>query len=535
MKKNSCCECCGGNLKMLGNRYIKCEYCGQVYSVTEDGGSSVINVEDVYQDALKLKKTSNRENMKEAEKRLSRLRIEELEKINRQKKAQRNKKIAFYFVTILAGMTTCLLIAFFISTSYKKAREEKYITAFAAYEEENYEEALKIFEELKDYNDASKYVAEIRKLMEESRKVYEESKIWYEIKEYGKALEGFSSIRFYSDSETYIEQISDEIIQNARELFEREDYNKAKELIGLIPEDSEQYYTGIALGKEIEEAEKVAEEARQAAILLENYNKAIELYDASDYISAQSMFMELNGYEQSAEYLNKIGDILYDQAKVLYDAGDYVACAKGIKNIADSLEWVNYQLSNELLQRAKTDYTNKVNAEAKNILVSENYEAMCTYLKSMVCELYTSSDASVIIDEYKPVPLSSLDIFSKEYINPIGFEASVEDNVGNTHSNVLVGTNQLSYYISGKYATISGVGFAFKEFTNPNYNMKFVIYGDNMEELYYLELGAGEKPQEFCISIEGVEVLTIYLAAGGSFGGADEFAGIGELCLNKVP
>lgn len=568
MKKSPCCECCGGSLKMLGNLYIKCEYCGQVYYVSEDGGPSIINTEDVYQDALKLQKTGIKENLKEAanlfeilgvykdsdvqvldclgsirqieieeeEKRLSRLRTEELEKINRQKQFQRNKKIAFYFVTILVGMMICLLIAFSVSTSHKRAREEKYVTALAEYSEEKYEKALVLFKELNDYKDASLYVKDIQTLMEESKKIYEEAKVLYEVEEYGKALDSFSSIRFYSDSEAYIEQICDAIMLVAKEYLKKEDYDNAKALIALIPKDSNQYNNSITIGKEIERAENAAEEARQAAILQENYKKALELYNASDYISAQSMFMELNGYEQSVEYLDNIGNMLYEQAKALYEAGDYLDCANVVKGIDDSAEWVNYQMSNELLQRAKNDYTSKVNEKANKILMNENYDAMCNYLNSVVCELYTSMDASIMINEYKPVPLSSLDIFAKEYSNPIGFKSGIEDNVGNIHSNVLVGLNQISYYIHGDYATISGVGFTFKEFTNSIYDMDFAIYGDNMEELYHLKLGVGEIPQEFCINIEGVEVLTIYLSAGCSMAGwVDEFAGIGELYLNKVP
>ena len=567
MKKNSCCECCGGSLKRLWKYYIKCEYCGQIYSVAEDDGLNLVSVEDVYQEALKLKTSCNKEKLKEAaslfgslgaykdsdiqskecfgdmrrikieeeENRLSQLRREEQKKIYRQKLVQRIKKVAFYCGTILAGMAVCTLIVFWVTSSYKKAREEKYAAALTEYETENYEEALRMFEELKDYNDALTYVADIQKLLEDSQKIYEESKVRYEVKEYGKALEGFGSIRFFGDSEAYIEQICDAIMQDARELLESEDYNSAKEMIALIPKDSEQYYAGISLGKEIEAAEKAAEEARQAAILLENYNKAIELYNANDYVSAQSMFMQLNGYEQSAEYLDKIGNALYDKAKALYDAGDYLACAEGVKNIDESTEWVNHMLVNDLLQKAKSDYANKVNTEAKSILVNENYDAMCTYLKTAVCELYASSDASVMIEEYKPVPLSTLEMFLKEWGNPIGFMSDVEDKVGNTYSNVLVGYNKISYYIHGQYDTISGTAFIFKDCIDSEREMIFGIYGDSAEELYYLELGAGEAPQEFCINIKGIEMLTIYFSGGDGFLGADEYAGIGDLCLNKIP
>lgn len=573
MKKNSCCECCGGSLKRLWKNYIKCEYCGQIYSVAEDDGLNLVSVEDVYQEALKLKTSCNREKLKEAaslfgslgaykdsdiqskecfgdmrrikieeeENRLSQLRREEQKKIYRQKLVQRIKKVAFYCGTILAGMAVCTLIVFWVTSSYKKAREEKYATALTEYEAENYEEALRLFEELKDYNDALTYVADIQKLLEDSQKIYEESKVRYEVKEYGKALEGFGSIRFFGDSEAYIEQICDAIMQDARELLESEDYNSAKEMIALIPKDSEQYYAGISLGKEIEAAEKAAEEARQAAILLENYNKAIELYNANDYVSAQSMFMQLNGYEQSAEYLDKIGNALYDKAKALYDAGDYLACAEGVKNIDESTEWVNHMLVNDLLQKAKGDYANKVNTEAESILVNENYDAMCTYLKSAVCELYASSDASVMIEEYKPVPLSSLDIFSGGISSGSAFEyqSGIVDNMGNSHINVLThGPNEYSYYIGGEYATISGIGFIFKEHATIGDTMKFIIYGDNKEELYHLEMTGGDFPQDFCVDIEGIQVLTIYF--DGYFYNAFainyfDFAGVGELNLNKTP
>jgi len=556
MKKNSCCECCGGSLKMLWKYYIKCEYCGQIYSVAEDDGLNLVSVEDVYQEALKLKTSCNREKLKEAaslfgslgaykdsdiqskecfgdmrrikieeeENRLSQLRREEQKKIYRQKLVQQIKKVAFYCGTILAGMAVCMLIVFWVTSSYKKAREEKYAAALTEYETENYEEALRLFEELKDYNDALTYVADIQKLLEDSQKIYEESKVRYEVKEYGKALEGFGSIRFFGDSEAYIEQICDAIMQDARELLESEDYNSAKEMIALIPKDSEQYYAGISLGKEIEAAEKAAEEARQAAILLENYNKAIELYNANDYVSAQSMFMQLNGYEQSAEYLDMIGNALYDKAKALYDAGDYLACAEGVKNIDESAEWVNHMLVNDLLQKAKNDYANKVNEQALDILRKQGYSAFKEYITNMISDLYSHEDAKKMWDLYEPISLLNLETFADSgyiYVDTSyrnhcswGDDHQFVDNFGNVYSygmnyvvpNFSMSSSYIEYYVKD-YNYLNGTIILNEYCKSEETAGRLVIYGD--EQLIYTssDVKKGFEPVYISIDISMYNVI----------------------------
>lgn len=567
MKKSSCCECCGGSLKRLGNRYIKCEYCGQVYSVAKNDDVSTIDVEDVYQDALKLCKTGVEENIKEAanlfkelgaykdsdeqaaiclgrvreiaieeeEKRLSQLREEELEKINSRKQAQKNKRIAFYFMTILMGIVACILIAFVINASYKKVREEKYVTALSAYEEENYEEALKIFEELGDYCEATIYVSDIRKIMEESKKVYDEAYAWYEAKEYEKALEGFTSIVFYGDSETYIEQISNAIIQDARAFFEAEDYNSAKVLIALIPKDREQYYKGIALGKEIEEVEKAAEEARKAAILLENYNKAIELYNSNDYISAQGMFLELNGYEQTAEYLEKIGNALYDYAKALYDAGDYLACAETLKSIDDSSEWVNCQLALELWEKAKGKYADGVTTEAISLYRNENYNSMVTYLETKVCELYPRERASELKNEYEPVNLATVERFSVS-MEPYWNTGDCQDTFGTDYSSVknyliLKSTNAfLEYYVDGEYVSLSGTVSPHSKLINDGWGT-LKIYADD-KLVYSQKITRKTEPIEFTVSIEGAKYIGMEVE-GDCYGWVDSVLLLTNLFLNK--
>lgn len=56
------CKVCGGSIKRVANKYIKCNYCGQIYGMN----ANIIPEEEIYQEAEKLQSLSTVESNRDA-------------------------------------------------------------------------------------------------------------------------------------------------------------------------------------------------------------------------------------------------------------------------------------------------------------------------------------------------------------------------------------------------------------------------------------------------------------------------------------
>lgn len=491
-------------------------------------------------------------------------RMEE-ERAERRQKMQKVKKNIGRIVLVAAAIVLCVVIVNTVVQSRKKAQEDKYVTAVAKLEDNSYDEALTLFKELGSYKDAADYVSdieelaadyqaaeakyeaaeygdalekfkalgdyrksadyvsEIEQIMADSQTAYEEATALYEAKEYSKALEQFASIEFYMDSADYIDKIGEEVLSEANSAFAAKDYEEAAKLIALIPESCASYQDAAALIEKIE-AEKQA--ISDAEAMLANYNQAIELYNSGDYTNARVLFLELNGYEDSANYLNLIAEDIYEQAEELYDDGELLACVEAARNIDESTEWEQYQQAVTLIDNAKTAYATQVNDDAIIVLRAEGYSAFEEFVVAAVCDLYSEEEARSLCNQYKPVSLATLTATDDSgYVNVGAFykyqnnwddEYKYTDSLGKTYE---YGMNRMdqsfstadndSYieYDVTRYNFLTGTVILNEYCESSEKAGTLVIYGDGEEIYTSPDVLSGFEPLYISVDISEYNVI----------------------------
>ena len=553
------CKVCGGTVDTLGGNYIKCDYCGQVYSLSGE----YMSAEDVYNDAIAMQKKdtildnenarmllegisgykdsdekalnsySNIENIKIAaeEKRLKEERKLELERKLQEQKSVRDKKNKKVIIGLVTISLLVIIIVLMIMQKRTETLNQKYSDAIELYENGDYIEAEKIFEEISEYKDSKNYIQQIANKMSDLQSVYENAVAMYEEENYIESIHSFNEILSYLDSANYVELCANALYEQAKDNIEKKEYDKAKDLLSNIPEKSSLYNKAIELTKSIDE------------IMLNNqYDIAVGLYNSNELLEAQKRFMEISDYEDSKNYLQMIGNTLYEQAKSYYDIGDYINCVSYLYNIDEKSEWERYEDAIALNDSAKKMYKEAVETSALKILKEQSYNSFKEYLNNVICDLYSKEDANVLLEKWKPIMLSQLDVFNEErsygWDTDYRYESNVEDNLGNIHNNVLLGGGySTTYYINGGYDVLSGTAFILKEEASTKNELKFIVYGDGVE-LYRLNLTGGDIPESFNVNISDVTELKIYFCGYQSVinpGVGGNYGGIGEIMLYKAP
>ena len=554
------CKVCGGTVDTLGGNYIKCDYCGQVYSLSGE----YMSAEDVYNDAIAMQKKdtildnenarmllegisgykdsdekalnsySNIENIKIAaeEKRLKEERKLELERKLQEQKSVRDKKNKKVIIGLVTISLLVIIIVLMIMQKRTETLNQKYSDAIELYENGDYIEAEKIFEEISEYKDSKNYIQQIANKMSDLQSVYENAVAMYEEENYIESIHSFNEILSYLDSANYVELCANALYEQAKDNIEKKEYDKAKDLLSNIPEKSSLYNKAIELTKSIDE------------IMLNNqYDIAVGLYNSNELLEAQKRFMEISDYEDSKNYLQMIGNTLYEQAKSYYDIGDYINCVSYLYNIDEKSEWERYEDAIALNDSAKKMYKEAVETSALKILKEQSYNSFKEYLNNVICDLYSKEEANVLIEKWEPISLSQLNVFNTENYNSVyctsfNYQSNIIDNLGNSHSNVLMGGGHTeTYYINGEYDRLSGNAFIMQETADTRSTLYFIVYDENDTELYNLQLEAGDVPKSFDIDISHVTELKIcFCGYNGSWSSKENnYGGIGEIQLYKIP
>lgn len=128
-------------------------------------------------------------------------------------------------------------------------KEEKYATAIALLNAEKFDEAKKIFEEIKDYKNSEDKIKECEDLKTDAFYVSAIEK--YNNDNLFEALADFTSLNQYKDSANYIKLTKDKIIESAKILACNGELTKAQEMLRKIG-----YYLGDPLYTAIEYARR---------------------------------------------------------------------------------------------------------------------------------------------------------------------------------------------------------------------------------------------------------------------------------------
>ena len=308
-----------------------------------------------------------------------------------------------------------------------------------------------------DYKDADEFIDKINKnkIMIEDYKV---AQILYDEGELIEAMNSFGNLGEFRDAKDKYNSIAEELYQQGCLYIDNNDFDKAEMVLNSIP-DSTSIYSDVVIK---------LEEAKNTKLDLQNqemYKEAITYYTNGDYLTAQSRFISLEDYGDSKEYLEKIGEELYSNAKELYDQKSYIEALEVLDCIEDSKKWSGYSRAAQLKSEITDLYVENALAEADSkYSETHDIEESVEILTSANDSIGTDARLTAAINDYKNntmIYISDLDMFNYSFSEGCdldGGEAINEyltSNYGVTYKNsVTCSGGYIGYLVSGKGYTI---------------------------------------------------------------------------------
>lgn len=543
------CNSCGGTTVFISGSIVKCEYCGRIYS-TSNGELSIADPEKLYSSAVSMSKSHNEDTLKSAietfealgsykdssvlanscrgmiaqsrveaeERRLAAERQAEQERIESEKRAFEEKQKAKIRGIVIAMVSAVAVIAVAIHIISNSNKESSYNEAMELYGMGQYEEAREVFNDLGDYSDATTYVSTIDSFLTERESKYEKGVGYYEKGAYSECITCLTEISDYLESADYIEKSVEAIYQQATEHYDAGEFEKAKAMLGKIPDSSSKGMDAELLRADIEEV--IIAQANAA-----NYEQAKGYYDNGDYETAQRLFMSLGNYGDSATYLSAIGTSYYKQATDLFNQKEYVQCGEVLQYIDTVAEWTEYSVVVDLKQNASNAYVDIIREEAKSICRSEGYASMVEYISNSKCCILTDDKAQVLMQECEIniVSLRELQPYvtgdEELYTDYNRYDSFRTDTMGNMYSYVLYSLApegaSATYCIDQEYAIFSAT-VAVRQGADSNKIGIIRIYGDGRLLWSDENIRKDTKPYNIEVDISGITDLKIemYYRAG---------------------
>ncbi len=237
-----------------------------------------------------------------------------LERLRRANIEQRIKKIA-KTVLIVAAITMLLVSVVIVVLNTIIIPTYKYSDALGFMNENNYEEAASLFEELDGYKDSEDKLNECKVMIDDVR--YNEALALMNDAKYDEAVELFKELDGYKDCQ--------EKINECHLLLFDEKYKEADRLLSV-----KKYSEALAVFKEIEgykDSTKKIDECNQL-IIGDKYDNAISLMESGEYEDAINIFKMLDDYKDSKikleECNNAANDNKYNKAISLMNSENYV-------------------------------------------------------------------------------------------------------------------------------------------------------------------------------------------------------------------
>ena len=450
---------------------------------------------------------------------------------------------------ILSGIT---FLRYVREVSAENREERVYRDAVALYErgsteylEDLLKESRDKFQEIKEHEGSEEYIGKIDTELSQID-AYNKA---MDLKNTGKIDEAFTAfepLQGYRDVDNILSSmVKDGIFGNVEKYMAQGEYEPARQELRRVPAYLKDYY---------EEAQRkiiAVDAAEKAAILKAKYDQAVAHFNAGEYIQAQDILVSIASEMDVSEYLSKIGQHYYDDAKELYFAGEYLKCYEKIINsrIDNAAYWADVQRALDLKASSVSAYKAMVKEKALQIYEAEGYNAMEEFVKSSICIIYSDVTANTFLSKYTPVYLDTVaptkeetyasgwEAFMSQY-EMIHFSSGKVDGFGQTHEHVLMGQRAKSTWHLGKeYSRISGCMFVFKdcETVEGQPVMLWITDGDG-NTLVRKDLYSGEANYEFTADVSECEDIVIYFDAKAAniFAINDgNYGGVGEIMLMK--
>lgn len=256
------------------------------------------------------------------------------------------------------------------------------------------------------------------------------------------------------------------------------------------------------------------------------YNTAKSLFEESNLVDAQKIFLKIKDYSDTQKYLDEIGIKLYEEAKEYYNQKDYVECANVIDKINTAEEWKDFAKAEILMETVKEEYKNNIETEAISILRKNGYNEFVSFVRSKENVLYSGNESNDFVEEYKPVYLMNMDTYAEDGYIYVGTEYSYrtatsssdvyKDNLGNTYSwgmnrrvpNFSMSKSYIEYKVT-QHNYLNGtliLNYVTKSDTDAGYMR---VYGDDVLIYTSPEICKGFEPMYINIDISSADVIRI--------------------------
>lgn len=426
--------------------------------------------------------------------------------------------VAIILLAIVVGVTV-----FFVLKN-KKESQNPVTTLISYFENEQYEDAYKLYEEdiksdEKLYNELVKKLRE--KLQESKVNYYEESITYEQIRDVVKAVQNYkipelnselSEVMGYADylcgsrvnyqtAEKMMKENNFKIaIQHYSEVWSEDSYyedaqKKKGDAIGYYKKDILSQAENYARDKEYDSAVSLLKEA-------------LKVIPGDADIQTQ-----INVYTKTSdeEYINNT----IEEAKTSYKNGDYENALSKLKLI----EGYNNQIAKDLYSKYFDEFLTHVIDEAEKLFKekghSEAYLMLYEYNDYFSnCAEYTEKLEYYI--NLAPVSLMEMESFDSNEWDVIE-KAEPEDHLGNYYgvSDIITcdeNDQWIEYHVDAKYARISGTVALYKGhsgYSGPSSVGKIEIYAD--DELVYTSPNVGAKSEavHFDVNISGKKFIKI--------------------------
>ena len=256
--------------------------------------------------------------------------LEELRKEQeRIKELARQKRRKVIKISAIVTSAICIVIALSILLNNVIIPNSKYQSAIDLMESGKYEDAIFVFDQLKDYKDSATKIQECKTALKDI--AYEDAVALMESKKYSEAIIAFEALRGYKDSTSKISECKNEI-----------DYETALDLMRNC-----MYEEAIAIFRKLGQYKSCEQHLQKCITSLNDiaYEGALTLMKEGRYAEAIVAFEALNGYKDSAEKISEcqtaIKNISYEDALALMNEGKYaeaIVAFEALEGYKDSAE-----------------------------------------------------------------------------------------------------------------------------------------------------------------------------------------------------
>lgn len=343
---------------------------------------------------------------------------------------------------------------------------------------------------------------------------------WYKLKSFILTLifviilivVAFFLLKYYlnqKQEELYKEEMS-YYYEEGQKLLEKEEYEKAIELLNKVEKKSNNYNKA-----------------------QEKINEAIDRF-LNDYMNTANIYIEQKEYDRALNLFESLSDELKntESAKIAIAEVNYLIAKDKllvIDNFYDRILAINKYITDELDDKSKEklntlldENISKYEEEIKNTISSKNYDKYAKELENISKKVDNDKieELQELVKEYEPLSLVTLNYKKQEEtIEVSSKDKPVEDTKSEKYTNyILVNEsskskeNTITWKIDGEYSKLSGKISLNKNFKNvTSKGVKITIYGNNRVIYKSKKIRKGTNPFTFDIDVTGVTELKIVL------------------------